>query len=128
MKALMEIKRLRIATIVVLWICTLMVGVHLPVWGEDHVEEFQGVVMGKNRGERAIYVNEMKIIVKGDTEITNSRDVRLSFESLHRKQWVFIRAHLEGKYLVAERIVTIPRYIPPKERWKYRFMRPGASQ
>lgn len=128
MKVMMEMRRLRMATIMVLWICTLIVGLHLPVWGEDHVEEFQGVVMGKNRGEGVIYVNEMKVIVKGDTEITNSRHVRLSFESLRRKQWVFIRAHLEGKYLVAERIVTIPRYIPPKERWKYSFMRPGASK
>jgi hypothetical protein len=72
--------------------------------------------MKRQLGERVIYVNEMKVRVPEDTEIATVRKVRLSFESLHRK------AHVEGKELVADKIVLIPRYIPLKERKKYPFM------
>jgi hypothetical protein len=124
MKALMETKRLKKTVLMVAWICLLYVGLHVPltpVRGDRQNQQFQGVIMEKGAAERAIYVNEIKVLVPKGTEITTARDVRLSFESLRPKQWVFIQARLKGKNLVAERIVRIPRYIPPRERGKYRF-------
>lgn len=117
--------------LMVSWACLINVGFYVsitPVWGDSHIrgdnhhiQEFQGVVMEIDTGKRAIYVNEMKVLVPKGTEITTARDVRLSFESLRPKQWVFIQARLEREHLVADKIVSIPRYIPPKERGKYRF-------
>ena len=110
--------------LMVTWICLLYAGFHFPltpVWGDRQSQQFQGVIMEKDSAERAIYVNEMKVLVPKGTEITTARDVRLSFESLRPKQWVFIQARLERGNLVADRIVLIPRYIPPRERGKYRF-------
>jgi hypothetical protein len=78
--------------------------------------------MKRQLGERVIYVNEMKVRVPEDTEIATVRKVRLAFGSLHPKKWVFIQAHVEGKDLVADKIVLIPRYIPVRERGKYPFM------
>ena len=91
------------------------------VLGGQHIQQFQGVIVEKDTANRAIYVNEMKVVVPKGTEIRTARDVRLSYESLRPKQWVFIQARPEGKNLVADKIVRIPRYIPPKERGKYRF-------
>ena len=131
MKALMEIKWLKKTMLMVAWICLLYVGFHFPppVWAGQHIQQFQGVIMEKDSAERAIYVNEMKVLVSKGTEITTARDVRLSFESLRPKQWVFIQARLERHDLVADKIVLIPRYIPPRERGKYRFFtRTGVSK
>jgi hypothetical protein len=123
-KRLREIKRLKLMALMVSWACLIYVGFHVsltPVWGDNHIKQFQGVVMEIDTGKRAIYVNEMKVLVPKGTEITTARDVRLSFESLRPKQWVFIQARLEREHLVADKIVFIPRYIPPRERGKYRF-------
>jgi len=96
--------------------------------GGHHIQQFQGVIMEKDIEERVIYVNETKIRVPKDTEITTARHVRLSFESLRPKQWVFVHVHLERENLVADKIVLIPRYIPPRERGKYTFMRTHRSK
>jgi hypothetical protein len=123
-KVLMEIKWLKLMALMVLWIYLIYAGFPVPltlVWGDNHIQQFQGVVMEIDSGKRVIYVNEMKVLVPKGTEITTDRDVRLSFESLRPKQWVFIRARLEREKLVADKIVSIPRYIPPRERGKYRF-------
>jgi len=135
-KRLREINRLKLIALMVSWACLINVGFHVsitPVWGDSHIrgdnhlqgnkhiQEFQGVVMEIDTGKRAIYVNEMKVLVPKGTQITTARDVRLSFESLRPKQWVFIQARLERGHLVADKIVSIPRYIPPRERGKYRF-------
>jgi hypothetical protein len=124
-KALMERKWLKLTTLMVLWMCFLGMGPHFqvsPAWGDPPVEAFQGVIMKRQLGERVIYVNEMKVHVPGDTEMTTVRKVRLSLESMRPKRWVYIEAHVEGKDLVADKIVLIPRYIPVKERKKYPFM------
>ncbi|UCD71556.1 MAG: hypothetical protein JSW70_00795 [Syntrophobacterales bacterium] len=124
MKALREIKRLKITMLMISWMCLIYAGFHFPltpVWGDRPNQPFQGIIMEKDSAERAIYVNEMKVLVPKGTEITTARDVRLSFESLHPKQWVFIQAHHERENLVADKIVLIPRYIPLEERGKYRF-------
>ena len=124
MKPLVETKRLKKTMRMVAWICLFYAGLHFPMssaLGGQHIEQFQGVIMAKDAAERTIYVNERKVIVPKGTQITTARDVRLSFDSLRAKQWVFIQAHPEGKHLVADRIVRIPRYIPPKERGKYQF-------
>jgi hypothetical protein len=124
-KALMERKRLKLTTLMVIWMCFLGMESHVqltPAWGDPQMQAFQGVIMKRQLGERVIYVNEMKVRVPEDTEIATVRKVKLSFESLHRKKWVFIQAHVEGKELVADKIVLIPRYIPLKERKKYPFM------
>ena len=131
MKSAMKINRLRITALMLIWMCLLCVKFHFPltpVWGGDHIKQFQGVIMEKDSAERSIYVNEMKVRIFQGTEITTAREVRLSFESLRPKQWVFIQAHLERENLVADKIVLIPRYIPPKERGKYRFMHTGVSK
>ena len=131
MKALMERKRLKKTMLMVAWTCLLYAGFHFPppVWAGQDIQQFQGVIMEKDSAERAIYVNEMKVLVSKGTEITTARDVRLSFESLRPKQWVFIQARLERHDLVADKIVLIPRYIPPRERGKYRFFtRTGVSK
>ena len=110
--------------LMVLWIYLIYAGFPVPltlVWGDNHIQQFQGVVMEIDSGKRVIYVNEMKVLVPKGTQITTARDVRLSFESLRPKQWVFIQARLERGHLVADKIVSIPRYIPPRERGKYRF-------
>lgn len=125
MKALMERKRLKLTTLMVLWMCFLGMEFHFqltPAWGDPQMQAFQGVIMKRQLGERVIYVNEMKVRVPSDTEITTVRKVRLSFESMRPKRWVYIQAHVEGKELVADKIVLIPRYIPLKERKKYPFM------
>ena len=129
MKALMGRKRLKKTMLMVAWICLLYAGFHFPpsVWAGQHIQQFQGVIMEKDSAERAIYVNEMKVLVSKGTEITTARDVRLSFESLRPKQWVFIRVRSEGKNLIADSIVRIPRYIPPRERGKYRFFKQTRS-
>ena len=106
-------------------VCLIYAGFYFPltpVWGDQQNQQFQGVIMEKDIAERVIYVNEMKVRVLKDTEITTVRKVRLSFESLHPKKWVFIQAHVEGGNLVADKIVLIPRYISPRERKKYPFM------
>lgn len=124
MKRFMEGKRLKKTVLMVTWMCLIPAVFQfplIPVWGDGQTRQFQGVVMEKDAATRVIYVNEMKVIVPKGTEITTDRDVRLSFESLRPKQWVFIQARPEGKSLVADRIVRIPRYIPPGERGKYRF-------
>lgn len=124
-KVLMERKRLKLTALVVIWMCFLSMGPHFqvtPARGDPDIQAFQGVIMEKDIAERVIYVNEMKVRVLKDTEITTVRKVRLSFESLHSKQWVFIQAHVEGGNLVADKIVLIPRYISPRERKKYPFM------
>ena len=132
MKALMETKRLKKTALMVAWICLFCAGLQFPLtpaWGDRQDQQFQGVVMEIDSGERVIYVNERKVLVPKGTEITTTRDVRLSFESLRPKQWVFIRVRSEGKDLVADRIVRIPRYSPPRERGKYRFFtQTGASR
>jgi hypothetical protein len=123
-EALMETKRLKKTMRMVGWICLFYVGLHFPMssaLGGQHIQQFQGVIVEKDAAERAIYVNEMKVVVPKGTEIRTARDVRLSFESLRARQWVFIQARPEGKDLVADRVVRIPRYIPPRERRKYRF-------
>jgi hypothetical protein len=109
----------------VIWMCFLGMGAHFQVtltWADPQMQAFQGVIMKRQLGERVIYVNEMKVHVPGDTEITTVRKVRLSFESMRPKRWVYIEAHVEGKDLVADKIVFIPRYIPVRERAKYPFM------
>lgn len=124
MKVLTEIKWLKLMALMVLWIHLIYAGFHvplIPVWGDNHIQQFQGVVMEIDSGKRVIYVNEMKVLVPKGTEISTARDVRLSFESLRPKQWVFIRARRERGILVADKIVSIPRYIPQSERGKYRF-------
>ena len=126
MKALMELKRLKKIVLMITWVCLVYVGLHIPLssaWGDRQEQQFQGVVMEIDSGKRTIYVNEMKVLVPKGTEITTTRDVRLSFESLRPKQWVFIRVRSEGKNLIADGIVLIPRYIPPRERGKYRCFR-----
>jgi len=135
-EVLREIKWLKLMVLMVSWVCLIYVGFHVsltPVWGDNdiqgnnHVQEFQGVVMEIDSGKRAIYVNEKKVFVPKGTEITTARDVRLSFESLRPKQWVFIQVRLERGHLVADKIVSIPRYIPPRERLKYRFFTQTGS-
>jgi hypothetical protein len=124
MKPLMETKRLKKTMRMVAWICLFYVGLHFPMssaLGGQHIQQFQGVIVEKDAANRTIYVNEMKVVVPKGTEIKTARDVRLCFESLRAKQWVFIQARPEGKNLVADRVVRIPRYIPPRERRKYRF-------
>ena len=124
MKALMETKRLKKTALMVAWICLFCAGLQFPLtpaWGDRQDQQFQGVVMEIDSGERVIYVNERKVLVPRGTEITTTRDVRLPFESLRPKQWVFIRVRSEGNNLVADSIVRIPRYIPPRERGEYRF-------
>ena len=91
------------------------------VLGERHIQQFQGVIMEKDAANRVIYVNEKKVVVPKGTEIMTARDVSLSFGSLRAKQWVFIQVRPEGKNLIADRVVRIPRYIPPRERCKYQF-------
>ena len=116
--------------LMVSWVCLIYVGFHVsltPVWGDNDIQQFQGVVMEIDSGKRAIYVNEKKVFVPKGTEITTARDVRLSFESLRPKQWVFIQVRLERGHLVADKIVSIPRYIPPRERLKYRFFTQTGS-
>ena len=130
MKALMETKRLKKTMRMVAWICLFYAGLHFPmgsVWGEQHIQQFQGVIVEKDTANRVIYVNEMKVVIPKGTEIRTARDVRLSYESLRPKQWVFIQVRPKGKNLVADKIVRIPRYIPPKERWKYRFFNETRS-
>jgi hypothetical protein len=124
MKALMEKKRLKKTMYMLAWICLFYAGLHFPMssaFGGQRIQQFQGVIVEKDAANRAIYVNEMKVVVPKGTEIRTTRDVRLSFESLRAKQWVFIQARPEGKDLVADRVVRIPQYIPPRERRKYRF-------
>jgi hypothetical protein len=132
MNGLMEGKRLKITVHMVLWICLLCFGIHgsslTPAWGDRRNQEFQGVIMEKDVLERVIYVNEMKVCVPRGTEITTERDVKLSLASLRPKQWVFIRAHLDGDRLIADRIVLIPRYIRANERKKYPFMATGKAK
>lgn len=130
-KALMKRKWLKLKTLMVIWICFLGIGPHLqvtPAWGDSNMQAFQGVIMKRQSAERVIYVNEMRVRVPNDTEITTARKVRLPFESLHPKKWVFIEVHVEGKDLVADKIVLIPRYIPLKERGKYPFMNTRGSK
>ena len=124
MKVLMEIKRLKIMRFMLPLVCLISLGIFFPltpVLGGRQNQQFQGVIMEKDPAERAIYVNETKVLVPQDTEITTVRNVRISFESLRPKQWVFVQVHLEGENLIADRIVRTPRYIPPKERGEYRF-------
>jgi hypothetical protein len=124
-RVLIERKRLKLTTVMVIWMCFLGMGAHFQVtltWADPDIQAFQGVIMERQAAGRVLYVNEMKVRVPRDTEITTVRKVRLSFGSLHRKKWVFIEAHVEGKELVADKIVLIPRYIPLKERKKYPFM------
>jgi hypothetical protein len=124
METLVKTKRLKKTMLMVAWIWLIYVGLHLlmsSAWAEQNIQQLQGVIMENDAAERVIYVNERKVIVPNGTEITTDRDVRLSFESLRPKQWVFIQAHLQGKSLIADKIVRIPRYIPPKERGGYRF-------
>lgn len=130
-RVLMERKRLKLMTVMVIWMCFLGMGAHFqvtPTWADPGMQAFQGVIMERQSAERVIYVNEMKVRVPEDTEIATVRKVRLSFGSLHRKKWVFIEAHVEGKDIVADKIVLIPRYIPLKERGKYPFMLTGGSK
>jgi hypothetical protein len=130
-KALRERKRLKLTTVMVIWMCFLGMGAHFQVtltWADPDMQAFQGVIMERQSAARVIYVNEMKVRVPEDTEITTVRKVRLPFGSLHRKKWVFIEAHVEGKDLVADKIVLIPRYIPLRERGKYPFMITGGSK
>ncbi len=125
MRVLIERKRLKLTTVMVIWMCFLGMGAHFQVtltWADPDMQAFQGVIMERQSGERVIYVNETRVRVPEDTEIATAQNVRLSFGSLHRKKWVFIQAHVEGKDLVADKIVLIPRYIPLKERGKYPFM------
>ena len=131
MNGLNEGKRLKITVSMVLWVCLICFGIHgslIPACGDRRTQEFQGVIMEKDVLERVIYVNEMKVCVPKDTEITTARDVALSLASLRPKQWVFIRAHLDGDRLIADRIVLIPRYIPPRERKRYPFMATGKAK
>jgi hypothetical protein len=124
MKAPVKIKRLKKTMRMVGWVCLFYAGLHFPMssaLGGQHIQQFQGVIIEKDAAKRVIYVNEMRVVVPKGTEIRTARDVRLSFESLRPKQWVFIQARPDGKSLVADRIVRIPRYIPPRERGKYRF-------
>ena len=124
MKAPVKMKRLKKTVCMVAWICLFYAGLHFPMssaLGGQHIQQFQGVIMETDAPNRVIYVNEMKVVVPKGTEIRTARDVRLSFESLRPKQWVFIQARPEGKNLIADRIFRIPRYIPPRERGKYRF-------
>ena len=130
-RVLIERKRLKLTTVMVIWMCFLGMGAHFQVtltWADPDMQAFQGVIMKRQSAERVIYVNEMKVRVPKDTEITTVRKVRLPFGSLHPKKWVFIEAHVEGKELVADKIVLIPRYIPLKERKKYPFMITGGSK
>jgi hypothetical protein len=134
-KVLIERKRLKLTKLMVIWMCFLGMGAHFQAtltWADHDMQAFQGVIMKRQSGERVIYVNEMKVRVPKDTEITTVRKVRLPFGSLHPKKWVFIwvfiEAHVEGKELVADKIVLIPRYIPLKERKKYPFMITGGSR
>ncbi|MFQ5842685.1 MAG: hypothetical protein ACE5NJ_02345 [Thermodesulfobacteriota bacterium] len=125
MKTLKERKRLKRTALMVIWMCFLGIGPYLQVtsaWGDSQMQAFQGVIMERQAAERVLYVNEMKVRVPKDTEITTARKVKLPFGSLHPKKWVFIQAHVEGKDLVADKIVLIPRYIPLRERGKYPFM------
>ncbi len=132
MKALMERKRLKLTTLmVIIWMCFLVIGPHLrvtPAWGDSSTQAFQGVIMKRQSAERVIYVNEMRVRVPKDAEITTVRNVKLHFGSLYPKKWVFIEAHVEGKDLVADKIVLIPRYIPVRERGKYPFMSTRGSK
>lgn len=131
MKALKERKRLKLTVLMVIWICFLGISPHFqvtPAWGDSAMQGFQGVIMERRSAERVIYVNEMKVRVPEDTEITSVRNVRLPFGSLHPKKWVFIEAHVEGKDMVADKIVLIPRYIPVRERGKYPFMNTRGSK
>jgi len=131
MKAFLERKRLKKTMLMVAWMCLISAWFQFPpalVWGDGQTRQFQGVIMEKDAATRVIYVNEMKVIVPKGAEITTDRDVRLSIESLRPKQWVFIQAHLQGKSLIADKIVRIPRYIPPKERGKYRFFTQKGSK
>ncbi len=124
-RVLIERKRLKLTTVMIIWMCFLGMGAHFQVtltWADPDMQAFQGVIMERQSAKRVIYVNEMKVRVPEDTEITTVRKVRLPFGSLHPKKWVFIEAHVEGKELVADKIVLIPRYIPLKERKKYPFM------
>jgi hypothetical protein len=124
MKAPVKIKGLKKTMCMVAWICLFYAGLHFPMssaFGGQHIQQFQGVIMETDAPNRVIYVNEIKVVVPKGTEIRTARDVRLSFESLRPKEWVFIQARPEGKNLIADRIVRIPRYIPPRERGKYRF-------
>ncbi len=130
-RVLMERKRLKLTTVMIIWMCFLGMGAHFQVtltWADPDMQAFQGVIMERQSAKRVIYVNEMKVRVPEDTEITTVRKVRLPFGSLHPKKWVFIQAHVEGKELVADKIVLIPRYIPLKERKKYPFMITGGSK
>jgi len=131
MKGLMDGKRLKIGAHVVLWMCVIALGPWgfvTSAQGDRRIQEFQGVIMEKDVLQRVIYVNEMKVCVPKDTEITTEREVKLSIASLRPKQWVFITAHLDGDRLIADRIVLIPRYIPPRERKRYPFMATGESR
>ena len=130
MSGLTEGKQLKIGAHVVLWMCLIGFGPWdlTPARGDRPIQEFQGVIMEKDVLQRVIYVNEMKVCVPKDTEITTEREVKLSLASLRPKQWVFIRAHLDGDLLIADRIVLIPRYIPPRERKRYPFMATGESR
>jgi len=124
MKSPVKINRLKKTMRMVGWVCLFSAGLYFPMssaLGEQHIRQFQGVIMEKDATNRVIYVNEMKVVVPKRTEIRTARDVSLSFESLCPKQWVFIQARPDGKSLIADRIVRIPRYIPPRERGKYRF-------
>lgn len=130
MNGFTEGKRLKIGAHVVLWMCVIALGPWdlTPAWGDRPIQEFQGVIMEKDLLQRVIYVNEMKVCVPKDTEITTEREVKLSLVSLRPKQWVFIRAHLDGDRLIADRIVLIPRYFPPRERNRYPFVGTGESR
>lgn len=124
MNAPVKTKRLKKTVCMVAWICLFYAGLHFPIssaLGGQHIQQFQGVIMEKDAANRLIYVNEMEVVVPKGTEIRTDRDVRVSFESLRPKQWVFIQARPDGKSLVADSIVRIPQYIPPRERGKYRF-------
>ena len=130
-RVLIERKRLKLTTVMVIWMCFLSMGAHLQVtltWADPDMQAFQGVIMERQSAERVIFVNEMMVRVPEDTEITTVQKVRLSFGSLDPQEWVFIEAHVEGKDLVADKIVLIPRYIPPSERGKYPFMITGGSK
>lgn len=131
MKTFLERKRLKKTVVMLPWMCLISAMFQflpIPVWGDGQTRQFQGVVMEKDAATRVIYVNEMKVVVPKGAEIATDRDVRLPFESLHPKQWVFIQAHLEGESLIADKIVCIPRYIPPRERGKYRFFTQTGSK
>ncbi len=124
MKAPVKTKRLKKTVCMVAWLCLFYAGFHFPMssaLGGQHIQQFQGVIIEKDALNRVIYVNEMRVVVPKGTEIRTAHDVRLSFESLRPKQWVFIQARPDGKSLVADSIVRIPQYIPPRERGKYRF-------